>query len=188
MATTNARAARTNNAGLTALLLVGAAVAVCLGVYAKVHSPAGRPLFTLGFSGMLQMKVWLTTTATILLLVQLVTALWMWGRLPGAGPAPPWASILHRWTGTVAFVVTLPVAFHCMWSLGFATATPRVVLHGIAGCLFYGAYAAKMLGLRLRGLPGWALPVLGGTVLTSLVLLWLTAALWFFTRSGLPLT
>ncbi|MGI8870880.1 MAG: DUF6529 family protein [Mycobacteriales bacterium] len=41
------------------MLLVGAAVAVALGVYAKVHSPAGRPLFTCGFSGMLQMKAWL---------------------------------------------------------------------------------------------------------------------------------
>ena len=45
-----------------------------------------------------------------------------------------------------------------------------------------------MLGLRLRGLPGWALPVLGGAVLTTLVLVWLTSALWFFTRSGIPLT
>jgi hypothetical protein len=45
-----------------------------------------------------------------------------------------------------------------------------------------------MLGLRVRGLPGWGLPVLGGTVLTSLVLIWLTSALWFFTRSGIPLT
>jgi hypothetical protein len=30
--------------------------------------------------------------------------------------------------------------------------------------------------------------VLGGTVLASLVLIWLTSALWFFTRSGIPLT
>ena len=55
------------------------------------------------------------------------------------------------------------------------------------GCLFYGAYAAKMLALRTRGLPGWSLPVLGGSVFTALLLLWLTAALWFFTRSGVPL-
>jgi hypothetical protein len=53
--------------------------------------------------------------------------------------------------------------------------------------VLYGAYAAKMLGLRAKGLPGWYLPVLGGVVLGSIVLLWLTAALWFFTRSGLPL-
>jgi hypothetical protein len=62
-----------------------------------------------------------------------------------------------------------------------------VVVHSVAGCLFYGAYAAKMLGLRLPGLPGWALPVLGGTVFGTLVIAWLTAALWFFSRSGLPL-
>jgi len=30
--------------------------------------------------------------------------------------------------------------------------------------------------------------VLGGTVLSALVLIWITSALWFFTRSGVPLT
>ena len=119
--------------------------------------------------------------------VQLVTALWMWGRLPGAGTAPPWTAPLHRWSGSVAFVLTLPVALHCIWSLGFVTSSPRVVVHGLAGCAFYGAYAAKMLALRLPRLPGWVLPVLGGSVLSSLVLLWLSAALWFFTRTGVPL-
>jgi len=44
-----------------------------------------------------------------------------------------------------------------------------------------------MLALRSRALPGWALPVLGGGVLATLLLLWLTSALWFFTRSGVPL-
>lgn len=169
-------------------LLLGAWVAVSLGVYARVHTPAQRPLFTLGFSSMLPMKAWLTTQATALLGVQLVTALWMWRRLPRAGKAPRWVAGLHRWSGTAAFVTTLPVAFHCLWSLGFVTATPRVLLHSTLGAFFYGAYAAKMLALRMRGLPGWALPVLGGTVLATLVLIWLTSALWFFTRSGIPLT
>jgi hypothetical protein len=45
-----------------------------------------------------------------------------------------------------------------------------------------------MLSLRIRNLPGWLLPVLGGTAFASFVGLWLTSALWFFTRSGLPLT
>jgi hypothetical protein len=80
------------------------------------------------------------------------------------------------------------VAFHCIWALGFATGETRVLIHSIGGCAFYGAYSAKMLGLRTKGLPGWVLPVLGGAVLTSLVVLWLTASLWFFTRSGVPLT
>ena len=170
------------------LVLAGAAVAAALGVYAKVHTPSGRPLFTLGFSGMLQMKAWLSTVVLAFVLVQLVTALWMWGRLPGLSAGPAWVSILHRWSGTVAFVVSLPVAFHCIWALGFATYDARVIAHSVAGCLFYGAYTAKMIGLRVRGLPGWVLPVLGGAVFTLVVVLWLSAALWFFTRNGLPLT
>jgi hypothetical protein len=54
--------------------------------------------------------------------------------------------------------------------------------------MFYGAYAAKMLGLRLRDSPGWLVPLLGGSVLALFALTWFTAALWFFTRSGVPLT
>ena len=187
MSTTTERHVATGRAGLVAVLLAGAAVAVALGVYAKVHSPAGRPLFTLGFSGMLQMKVWLGAAAVALLIVQLVTALWMWGRLPGAGTAPVWGSVLHRWSGSLAFIITLPVAFHCLWALGFGTTDFRVIVHSVAGCMFYGAYAAKMIGLRLRESPGWLVPLLGGSVFGLLVLTWLTAALWFFTRSGVPL-
>jgi hypothetical protein len=174
---------------ITLVLLVGVAVAVSLGVYARVHHASGHPLFTLGFSGVLQMKTWLTSAATFLLLVQLTTALWMWGRLPRVtSPAPGWVTPVHRYSGAVAFILTIPVALNCIWSLGFATYNWRVVIHSVAGCLFYGAYAAKMLGLRMKGLPGWALPVLGGAVLSLLVVLWLTAALWFFTRTGIPLT
>jgi hypothetical protein len=112
----------------------------------------------------------------------------MWGRLPGAGTAPSWVAGLHRWSGSIAFVVLIPVALHCLWSLGFETTSTRVYLHSLAGCAFYGAYAAKMLGLRVRGLPAWTLPVLGGLTFTALTVLWLTSALWFFGRSGLPLT
>ena len=170
------------------VFLVAAATTVMLGVYAGVHMPARRPLVTFGFSGMLQMKAWLATAAAALVLVQLLTALWMWGRLPGASTAPAWVAPVHRSSGAAAFVLTLPVALHCLWALGLGAGTPRVVLHGAAGCAFYGAYAAKMLGLRLVGLPGWAIPLLGGATLTTFVLVWATSALWFFTRSGLPLT
>jgi len=169
-------------------LLLGAGVAVALGVYAKLHQPALRPLFLVGFSGMLQLKTWLATVALVLVLTQVTSALWMWGRLPGAGQAPGWLAPVHRWSGSVAFVVTVPVALHCVWSLGFVTSPARVLLHSVVGCAFYGAYAAKMLGLRLRGMPQWALPVLGGSVFALFVVLWLTSALWFFSRSGVPLS
>ena len=189
MAVTTASAAAPSRAGkLALLLLAGAAVAVGLGVYAHAHTPAGRPLFTLGFSGMLQMKTWLTTAAAALIVVQLMTALWMWGRLPGITHCPGWVSPVHRWSGSAAFVLTLPPAFHCLWALGFGTGSTRVVAHSIAGCAFYGAYAAKMIGLRVKGLPARTIPVIGGLALASFAVVWLSAALWFFTRSGLPLT
>jgi hypothetical protein len=187
MVASQVRSVRGTRLGLTALLLVGAAVAVLLGVYARLHTPASRPLFLLGFSGMLQLKAWLTTAALVLVVVQVLTALWMWGRLPGAGPAPGWAAPVHRWSGALAFALTIPVALHCLWALGLVSTSPRVVIHAELGCVFYGAYAAKMLGLRLRGLPGWTLPVLGGALFTVFVVLWATSALWFFTRSGIPL-
>ena len=180
---------RTLTSGPTRLagaLLTGAVIAVALGVYGREHQAARRPLYTLGFSSPLPMKAWLTTIVVLLVLVQLVTALWMWGRLPGVGGGGPVVAVLHRWSGTAAFVVSLPVAFHCLWALGFQTTDARVITHSVAGCAFYGAYAAKMLGLRVKSLPGWALPVLGGLVFALLVLLWLTAALWFFTRPGIP--
>jgi hypothetical protein len=170
---------------LTVAFLVGAGVAIGLGAYGHFHDPTLTPLFTLGFSGMLQMKAWLTTAVVVLAVVQLLSALWMWGRLPGAGAAPGWITPVHRWTGTAAFVVSLPVAFHCLWALGFGSADARVLIHSLAGCLFYGAFATKMLGLRLRSLPGWALPVLGGLVFTLIVVLWLTSALWLFTQPGI---
>jgi hypothetical protein len=173
---------------VAAVLLLGAAVAVSIGVYARVHHPALRPVFLVGFSGVLQMKTWLATLALALVLLQLLSALWMWGRLPGVRRTPGWLSLAHRWSGTAAFIVSLPVALHCVWSLGFMTTSTRVVLHSVAGCAFYGAYAAKMLGLRLRGTPGWLVPVLGGSVFALFVLVWFTSAVWFFTRSGLPLT
>jgi hypothetical protein len=170
------------------VLLTGAAVAVALGVYGSVHKPALRPLWLFGFSGMLQAKTWLATAALVFVLVQMTTALWLYGRLPGAGAAPRWVAPTHRYSGAVAFVLLVPVALHCLWSLGFSTTSPRVLVHSIAGCTFYGAYVAKMLGLRVRGLPGWTLPLLGGLVFAAVILAWLTGALWFFTRSGLPLT
>jgi hypothetical protein len=188
MTTVSDQRVRSSGVSVVAVFLLGAVVAVALGVYAKVHTPAGRPIFLFGFSGMLQFKAWVSTVVLALLLLQLASALWMWGRLPGAGTAPAWVAPIHRWVGSVAFVVSLPVAFHCLWALGFGTTDARVIVHSVAGCAFYGAYAAKMLGLRLRGMPGWLIPVLGGTVLATFVLAWLTAAVWFFTRSGLPLT
>ena len=186
MTTTTQGSTRTRSGAWVAALLVGAGIAIGLGVYGKLHTPTFTPLFTLGFSGMLQMKAWLSTIVVLFAIVQLISALWMWGHLPGAGDAPSWIGPVHRWSGTIAFVVSLPVAFHCLWALGFEYGDARVLVHSVAGCVFYGAYAAKMIGLRTRSAPRWALPVLGGALFTLIVVLWLTSALWLFTKPGVP--
>jgi hypothetical protein len=166
--------------GLAVLGAVGLAVAAALAAYAEVRAA----LTTLGFASLLEMKAWLTTAAAALVVVQVVSALAMWGRLPGVRAAPGWATGLHRWSGTVAFLLTLPVAFHCVWSLGFEDESTRVLVHSVAGCVLYGVFAAKMLALRVRGLPSVTVPVLGGLLAGVVVVLWFSSALWFFGQSG----
>jgi len=182
---TDARAPdRPSQWGLAALGGGGLPVAAALAAYAEVHPGDGAALTTLGFSSMLEMKAWLTTAAAALAVVQVLSALAMWGRLPGVTGAPRWVTGLHRWSGTVAFLLTLPVVFHCVWSIGFEDEPVRVLVHSVAGCVFYGVFAAKMLALRLRGLPSATVPVLGGLLAAVIVVLWFSSALWFFGQSG----
>jgi hypothetical protein len=172
--------------GLAAAAGLGIGVAAVLAAYARVSPGDGAAISTFGFSALYAMKSWLTTAAMVLVVVQVISALAMWGRLPGAAASPVWAVPLHRWSGVVAFVLTLPVAFQCIWSAGFSDDTARTFIHSLAGCLFYGAFAAKMLSLRLRGLPGWVLPVLGGLLAVILTVVWFSSAFWYLTQSGQP--
>lgn len=167
-------------------LAVGAAVAVTLGVYGRLHEPTGVAVNLAGFSGPLTVKVWLASGAFVLALVQVFSALVMYGRVPGL-VAPPWLGGLHRWSGRVAFLLTVPVAVHCLYALGFQTTGARVLAHSLLGCLFFGAFAVKMLILPRRGLPGWLVPLAGGLVFTVLVAVWLTSSFWFFTTTGVRL-
>lgn len=179
---TKAASARTDAVvPLLMITLVGAVVAVALGAYGRVHGPTGVPIATFGFASLLDMKAWTTTAAVILGVLQVVTAAGMWGRLPRVAGTPAWLGSAHRWSGTAAFVLILPVAYHCLWSLGFQILTLRAAIHSVLGCAFFGLFAAKMLALRLRGLPGIALPLLGGTLFAALAALWATSSLWFFT-------
>jgi hypothetical protein len=162
------------------VLGVGAVVALALGTYGRVHDPSEQDLITLGFDTQLKMKAWLTTAALALGCVQLASALAMYGRLGRKGAAPSWVGPLHRVSGLLAFLISLPVAVACLWTLGFSTVGARSTAHSLLGCAFYGAFAAKMLTLRTRGGPHWLLPVLGATVLTLLAALWVTASLWYF--------
>jgi Family of unknown function (DUF6529) len=166
---------------------IGAGVSVALGVYANVHDPTGEQILHAGFPSVLAMKAWLTTGVVILAVAQAVSAMWMWGRLARVNrPAPRWVAHAHRWTGTAAFLLALPVAYHCLWSLGWRSTDVRVVLHGILGCAFFGALAVKLLALRIDGVSKHTLPVLGSALVVILTGIWLTSSLWFFTHVGFP--
>jgi Family of unknown function (DUF6529) len=169
---------------LIVALLVGAAVSLSLGVYGHVHDPSQKLVFTLFFSSTISMKVWFATVALGFAVVQVTTALWLYGKL-GIG-APSWLGSVHRISGRLAFLFTLPVAYHCLWSLGFQDTTTRVLVHSIFGCLVYGAFATKVLIVRTHGAPGWALPLAGGAMFSTLVVVWLTSALWFIDKQGWP--
>jgi hypothetical protein len=164
-------------------LLAGGLVALTLGAYANLHEPTGIAVSLAGFSGPLEAKVWLATGAAFFALLQLISALVMYGKVPGLA-APGWTGAVHRWSGRAAFLLSVPVAIHCLYAVGFATGDSRAMAHSVLGLLLYGAFVAKLLGLRKDGLPGWFLPVLGGTVFTALVGAWLTSAVWYFTTFG----
>lgn len=166
-------------------LALGSLVAVSLGVYGGVHDPTGEALNLAGFSSGLHAKAWLCTLAFVLAVVQVLTASAMWGRLPGVRAGGRRVSAVHRWSGRAAVVVTLPVAAHCLYALGFQGYDARVLIHSLLGCFLYGIFVCKMLALSRDHRPGWLVPTLGGAVFTALTGLWLTSALWFFTTTGL---
>jgi hypothetical protein len=85
------------------------------------------------------------------------------------------------------FLLSLPVAVQCILAYGVQLNGPRVAVHSLAGCFFYGAFAAKMLIVRSRRLPGWALPVVGGLLVTLVVVIWYSGALWYFAGFRLPM-
>jgi hypothetical protein len=163
---------------------VGSLVTVALGVYGGVHDPSGQALNLAGFSSGLHAKAWLTTAAFALAIVQVLTASAMWGRLPGVRAGGRGVGTVHRWSGRAAVVVSLPVAAHCLYALGFQGYDTRVLVHSLLGCFFYGVFVCKMLALSRDHRPGWLVPALGGAVFTGLTGLWLTSALWFFTETG----
>jgi hypothetical protein len=140
-------------------------------------------ILTSVFSAPIAAKAWFATAAIVLALVQITTAARIYGRFQHVIPlSGGTVSKVHRWSGRLAFLCTLPVAFHCIFILGFQTSDWRVYLHSILGSFIYGVFAVKVLFVRSRAYPGWVLPVAGGTLFSVLAALWLTSSLWYFTE------
>jgi hypothetical protein len=164
--------------------LIGALVALTLGVYGHLHNPTGYAINIAGFSSPGAVKSWLATGAFVFALVQVGSALVMYGKIPRVA-APSWIGGLHRWSGRIAFLLAVPVAVHCLYALGFQNYSTRVLVHSLLGCAFFGAFTIKMLILPKSELPSWTLPALGALVFTALTGVWFTSAYWFFSTFGI---
>jgi len=137
------------------------------------------------FSSTIAAKVWFASLAGFFAILQIASAARIFGKLKRVIPwqiagAP--VNLIHRWSGRFAFLCTLPVAFHCIFILGFQTTNARVLAHSILGSFIYGVFAVKVLVVRNRAYPAWVLPVAGGTLFAVLAGLWLTSSFWYFTN------
>jgi hypothetical protein len=170
----------------------GAVVAVLLGAFGKVHNPTLDGTTSLGFRTVIDMKVVLTTAIGILAVIQVVGALWLYGKL--GIRAPSWLGAAHRISGTAALLLSVFVAYHCLWALGLETGRfhdgtkvpMRTVVHGVLGCAVFGAAVVKVAAVRSRRAPGWFLPVAGGLLFATLIAVVLTSAAWYLSENGWP--
>jgi len=166
---------------LAAPLVAFALGALTAGVLAA-HDPRSKGYFQLFFSDPLHLKAAFATAAVVLACFQLFTAAWIFRKLPWDKPA--WVNPVHRWSGRLAFVVTLPVAYHCIFKLGFRSPTTRVLAHSLFGCAVYGAFAAKVTIVRLHRFPQLVLPLAGGLLFAVLIGVWYTSAIWLYGQNA----
>src|SRR4051812_17928173 len=165
---------------LAAPLLAFALVALTAGLLAN-HEPRSKGYFRLFFSDPIHLKAAFATAVVFLACAQVFTAAWIFRKLPW--PKPAWVNPLHRWSGRLAFALTLPVAYHCIFKLGFRDPSARILAHSLIGCLVYGAFAAKVTIVRLPRFPRLVLPVAGGTLFALLIGIWYTSAVWLYTTT-----
>ena len=93
-----------------------------------------------GFSSGPAAKAFLASIVMALAILQTVTAMGIYGRIPLRGA---WVSPLHRWSGRLEFLISVPVAVHCLYALGFQNYDGRVIAHSIFGRFFYGASSSR---------------------------------------------
>jgi mono/diheme cytochrome c family protein len=162
---------------LAAPLAAFAIVSLTAGLLAD-HDPRSKGYFRLFFEDPIHLKAGFATAVVVLACFQLFTAAWIFRKLPW--PKPAWVNPVHRWSGRLAFLLTLPVAYHCIFKLGFQDPSTRVLAHSLFGCAVYGAFAAKVTIVRLHNFPRFVLPVAGGLLFAVLVGVWWTSAVWLY--------
>ena len=168
----------------------GAAVALLVGVFGTVHDPTLAGTTTFGFRTVIDMKVVLSVVVGVLAVLQLIGALWIYGKV--GSRAPSWVATAHRISGAIAVGLTLIVSYHCLWTLGLLTRTfadggpvaTRTVVHGLLGCAVIGALVVKAVAVHSKRAPRWFLPLAGGLLFALLIGAVLTSAVWYIGAFG----
>ena len=143
---------------------IGTAVSIGLGVYGRLHTPTGHAVNIAGFSTGAAAKAFLASIAMALAIVQIVTALGIYGRIPLAWRLGRSRPSLVRTTrgphlGSGGGALSLRTGLRGLRRPGIA--------HSLFGCFLYGAFVFKMLILTRDDSPAWALPLAGGLVLSG---------------------
>jgi hypothetical protein len=153
-------------AALVVPLGLGALTSLALGLYAGLHEPTGRGYVFVDADGVDDVKWALTAVVVSLVVVQVVLGALL--ARPGGGDGRTTAEV-HRLVGTLAFACSIPVAFHCLWSLGYRGDDLRVAAHSVLGCVAYGCFVAKVIAVRRREAPMVVLAALGSVLGVVLV-------------------
>ena len=158
-------------------LLAFALFSLTAGLLAR-HQPRSKGYFRLFFSDPVHLKAGFASAAVALACFQLFSAAWIFRKLPWTRPR--WIGRAHRWSGRLALLCTLPVAYHCIFKLGFQRPDGRVLAHSLLGCAVYGAFAAKVTIVRLHRFAAPVLPLAGGLLFAVLVGVWYTSSVWLY--------
>jgi hypothetical protein len=120
-------------------------------------------------------KVIVTSTVFTLAGLQVLLAARFYGRStvpPISGGA---AARLHRWSGRVALVLAVVVAYACVAGPAGPTSPTRVLLHSIFGIAAFVVLTVKFLLLRVIKAGEKALPVAGVSLFLVFAAIWATS-------------
>ncbi len=134
-------------------------VSVGLGVYGRTHQATFFAFNLAGFSSSTAAKAWVVTVAFVFALVQLGSALVIYGKRRVA--APPSIGGLHRWSGRIAVVVSVPVAVTASTRWASRPCRPACSCTPSSAACSTARSSPKMLVLSRKASPSWLLPVLG---------------------------
>ena len=120
-------------------------------------------------------KVVATTTVFALAGLQVLLAARFYGRTSFPGINGGTAATLHRWSGRVALVLAVAVAYSCVAGPAGPTSPTRVLLHSIFGIAAFVVLTVKFLILRVVKGGDKALPIAGVSLFLVFAAIWATS-------------